>query len=188
MKSLEEQKKLVEEAKIRFKDCKTFVSAYNNPNHYLKQEIRFDKVGNYDASYDCIWHTQRRTGYGWLYNKGEWAEITSYNEISDLYPVGTAEATGQKILRQADSAIKSQIASLNGDTISLEDAVTSAKEAEDLALINNAQLITSRETYVRSLLTAKNKTTEAEEALKLHLEKIAFLNSKLEAINAEAEA
>ena len=100
----------------------------------------------------------------------------------------TDEVLAQKVLRQADSALRTQIASLGGDTITYEDAVTNAKEAEDLALINNAESITSRDSYVRNLLTAKNRTTEAEEALKLHLEKIAFLEGKLKEINEEVEA
>jgi len=96
-----------------------------------------------------------------------------------------AEAKAQKALRQADSALKSQIPSLNGDTIQLEDAVTSAKEAEDNALINGGCLITDREGYIRNLLSARNNTLRAEEALKVHTEKIAFLQGRLEAINSE---
>ena len=50
-------------------------------------------------------------------------------EVVAIISGDNAEATGQKILRQADSALKTQIASLNGDTISLEDKVEDAKEA-----------------------------------------------------------
>lgn len=100
----------------------------------------------------------------------------------------TDEVLAQKVLRQADSALKSQIASLQGDTINLEDAVTNAKEGEASLLINNGALITSKEMYVKNLLLAKNKTTEAEENLRTHLEKIAFLEAKLKAINEEVEA
>lgn len=96
-----------------------------------------------------------------------------------------AEAQGQKVLRQADSALQSQVASLNGDTITLEDSVTSAKEALDLARVNNGQVIIDRSYYVRNLLNAKNKVTEAEEALKSHKEKIAFLESELKALSEE---
>jgi hypothetical protein len=42
-------------------------------------------------------------------------------EIVALLKGDDAEATGQKVLRQADSAFKTQIASLTGDTIALED-------------------------------------------------------------------
>ncbi len=97
------------------------------------------------------------------------------------------EATAQKALRQADSALQSQIASLKGDTIGLEDNLSSAKEKQDLARVNGGALITSREYYVRGLLSAKNSVTDAEEALKAHKEKIAFLESELKALDNDAE-
>ena len=96
-----------------------------------------------------------------------------------------AEAVAQKALRQADSALQSQIASLKGDTIGLEDAVTAAKEAEELATVNNGKTITNRESYVRGLLDSKNAVTVAEERLKDHKEKIAYLESKLASLSAE---
>lgn len=99
-----------------------------------------------------------------------------------------AEARGQKVLRQADSALQSQIASLTGDTITLEDRLSSAKEAQDLARVNGGSTISSRESYVRNLLDAKNNVTLAEEALKAHKEKIAFLKEELEALSQEVEA
>ena len=94
-----------------------------------------------------------------------------------------AEATGQKILRAADSALKTQIASLNGDTISLEDAVQEATEGLALARINHGSIITDRNQYVANLLVAKNVLTDAEEALEAHNEKLAFLEAEFEAIN-----
>lgn len=99
-----------------------------------------------------------------------------------------AEAQAQKALRQADSALKSQIASLNGDTITFEDAVTTAKEKEELATVNNGNLITSRESYVQNLLNAKNNVTLAEEALKAHKAKIDFLEGKLKQLSTEVDA
>lgn len=96
-----------------------------------------------------------------------------------------AEAQAQKVLRQADSALKSQIASLQGDTITFEDAVTAAEEAEVLATVNNGKAITDRNYYVSGLLNAKNKVTSAQEALKAHQEKVAFLQDKLESLNKE---
>jgi hypothetical protein len=99
-----------------------------------------------------------------------------------------AEAQAQKVLRQADSALKSQIASLNGDTITYEDAVTAAEEKEGLAIINNGKPITDRSYYVSGLLNAKNQVTSAQEALKTHLEKIAFLQSKLDGLGEEEAA
>lgn len=94
-----------------------------------------------------------------------------------------AEAMGQKILRGADSALKTQIASLNGDTISLEDNVEAAAEGLALARINHGQIISDRNGYVSELLKAKNKLIDAEEALEVHKEKLAFLESEFELIN-----
>ncbi len=99
-----------------------------------------------------------------------------------------AQAQAQKVLRQADSALKSQIASLTGDTITLEDSVTAAKEKQVLASVNNGKSITDRAYYVSGLLTAKNSVTQAEEALKEHLEKITFLEAQLAALGEEEAA
>jgi hypothetical protein len=89
-----------------------------------------------------------------------------------------AEATGQRILRQADSAFKTQIASLTGDTIALEDRLEDAKEALRLARLNNGQLIVDRNSYIRSLLHAQNVIVDAEEALEAHNNKLAFLREQ----------
>lgn len=99
-----------------------------------------------------------------------------------------AEAKAQKVLRQADSALQSQIASLTGDTITLEDRLASAQEAQELARVNNGNAITSRESYVRNLLEAKNNVTLTEEALKAHKEKIEFLREELKALSNEVDA
>jgi hypothetical protein len=94
-----------------------------------------------------------------------------------------AKALGQKVFRQADSAIQSEIAALKGDLIKLEDDVTEAKEAEASATINKTEVITSRGTYVKNLYAAANAVTLAEDTLKAHKEKIAFLEAKLAAIS-----
>lgn len=99
-----------------------------------------------------------------------------------------AEALAQKALRQADSALQTHIANLTGDTINFEDQVTTAKESQALARVNNGQLITDRASYARNLLSAKNRVTEAEEALKAHKEKIAFLKGELEALTSDVDA
>jgi len=105
-------------------------------------------------------------------------------EIVALLKGDDNEATAQKILRQADSAFKTQIASLTGDTISLEDAVEDAKEALRLARLNHGQLISNRNSYISSLLTANNRLVEAEEALEAHTAKLAFLNEQAELLEA----
>jgi hypothetical protein len=105
-------------------------------------------------------------------------------EVIAILKGDDAEATGQKILRQADSAFKTQIASLTGDTISLEDAVEEAKEALRLARLNHGQLISNRNSYISSLLTANNRLVEAEEALEAHTAKLAFLKEQAELLEA----
>lgn len=104
-------------------------------------------------------------------------------EVVALLKGDDAEATGQKILRQADSAFKTQIASLTGDTIALEDKLEEAKENVRLARLNNGQLISDRNSYISSLLTAQNRLVEAEEALDQHLSKLAFLREQADLLD-----
>jgi len=99
-----------------------------------------------------------------------------------------AKAQAQKTLRQADHALKSQIASLNGDTIDFETDLEKALEKQGLARVNNGRLIDDRKGYVTNLLLAKNAVIEAESALETHKEKIAFLESELKALDEEVEA
>jgi hypothetical protein len=99
-----------------------------------------------------------------------------------------AEATAQKALRASDSALKTQIASLTGDLISLEDALEQAQENEKLALLNNGKVPTDRNAYVRNLIVARQSVIDAEENLYEHKETIAYLQSKLEELSSEVEA
>ena len=99
-------------------------------------------------------------------------------EIVALLKGDDAEATGQKVLRQADSAFKTQIASLTGDTIALEDRLEDAKENLRLTRLNFGLQITDRNSYIRSLLDAKNLLTSSEEALELHNAKLDFLREQ----------
>lgn len=99
-------------------------------------------------------------------------------EIVALLKGDDAEATGQKVLRQADSAFKTQIASLTGDTIALEDRLEDAKENLRLTRLNHGLQITDRNSYIRSLLDAKNLLTSTEEALELHNAKLDFLREQ----------
>jgi hypothetical protein len=99
-------------------------------------------------------------------------------EIVALLKGDDAEATGQKVLRQADSAFKTQIASLTGDTIALEDRLEDAKENLRLTRLNFGLQITDRNSYIRSLLDAKNLLTSTEEALEAHNAKLDFLREQ----------
>lgn len=99
-------------------------------------------------------------------------------EIIAIIKGDDAEATAQKIFRQADSAFKTQIASLKGDTIALEDAVTEAEENCKKALHNNGQLIVDRNAYIKGIIEAENKLTMAQDKLADHLELIELLEKK----------
>lgn len=90
-----------------------------------------------------------------------------------------AEVVGLKIMRQADSALKAQIAALNGDTITLEDNLTDAEENLEKAVANYGELIKDRNVYTSNLLVAENKITMAKDALELHKAKIAVLEKHL---------
>ena len=96
-------------------------------------------------------------------------------------------AAAEKAFRQASSGLKSQINSLEGDTVTFEDTVTDAKEAQANARINNGLAITDRDTYVSGLLNAKNRVTASETKLETHLAKIEFLKGELIALEVEVE-
>jgi hypothetical protein len=99
----------------------------------------------------------------------------------------SARVQAEKNYRRADSALKTQIAKLNGETISLEDKVETAKEKASAAIVNGGVLITdeTRDLYVRNLISADNELKEAEKKLSKHKELIAFLEAKLEQLNEE---
>ncbi len=97
-------------------------------------------------------------------------------------------AKAEKAKRQADSALKTHISILKGDVVAKEDAVTAAQENLATAVVNNGIAIGDRDSYVEGLFYAKNKLTSAEQDFKKHEEKIAFLQSQLEALDAEVEA
>ena len=99
-----------------------------------------------------------------------------------------AEATAQKVLRLADSALKTHIANLKGDLITKEDAVTAAHENLAKARINNGTIIADRTRYVNGLLTAKNDVAMAEEELTNLTDKIEFLETELDALDTEVDA
>lgn len=94
-------------------------------------------------------------------------------------------AKAEKAFRQSESALKSQIASLTGDTINLEDKVEDAKAKLDLAMINNGNPIENRENYISELLRSKNNVTSAEATLETHNKKISFLQETLTALSSE---
>lgn len=96
-----------------------------------------------------------------------------------------AEAMAAKVWRQADSALKVQIASLTGDTIKFEDEVSNAQKALDKAKVNFGKEISDRTAYVEALISAKNVLTLAEEKLNNHKETLAFLQESYDSLSKE---
>jgi hypothetical protein len=89
----------------------------------------------------------------------------------------------EKAWRIADSALKVQLALLEGDTVGLEVNVESAQEALEAAYINGGEPV-NKSTYVNVLIERKNDLTDAEKAYKKHITKLDFLkdvHSKLQA-------
>ena len=108
--------------------------------------------------------------------------VSFIEEIVALIQGDNAEAKAQKIKRQADSALKTQIATLTGDTIVLEDKLEEAKENLRLARLNYGEEIKEiekRTQYVQNLIKAKNAVTEAQENLNTHLETLDFITKEL---------
>lgn len=100
----------------------------------------------------------------------------------------TDEVAAQKALRQANSALSTQISILEGDLVNKEDAVTAAEDALSKAVVNNGNPITNRDSYVENLLYSKNSVTTAKEALDNHKAKIEFLKEQKDALDKEVEA
>lgn len=96
----------------------------------------------------------------------------------------TDEVLAQKVHRQAVSALEVQIASLKGDTVAKEDAVETAKERLQEAVVNGGVMITNRTMYVETLIRSKNQLQNVEQELETHLETMNFLEEQLKAINS----
>jgi hypothetical protein len=95
-----------------------------------------------------------------------------------------AEAAAQKVWRQAESALKTQIASMEGDRITKEDNVTSAIEKLDLARINNGKPINDRAAYIQGLVSAHNNLTMVEDEFDAFEAKMEFLQGEYQALKS----
>ena len=76
-----------------------------------------------------------------------------------------------EVLREANLDFANQIQYL-------EDRLEDAKENLRLTRLNHGLQITDRNSYIRSLLDAKNLLTSSEEALELHNAKLDFLREQ----------
>ena len=96
------------------------------------------------------------------------------------------EVQAEKVWRQANSALKSNISTLEGDLIDKEDKVSIAQEQLNNARINNGQEITNRSQYISNLISAKEALKDAQKKLDAHNATIAFLNEEWENLKKEA--
>jgi multidrug resistance efflux pump len=97
-----------------------------------------------------------------------------------------AEAKAAKVWRQAESAFKVQIASLNGDLIRKEDTVTVAEENLEKALVNNGNEIgDNRDGYIANLIAKKEALRQAVKQLAAHEDTIEFLEEQYALLKAE---
>jgi hypothetical protein len=109
-------------------------------------------------------------------------------QFAALLQGDTAEVTAQKVFRQVQSSLNTQIAVMNGDLVAKEDAVTDAKEELNKARLNYGRELASsdRTAYVRNLINKKNAVESTQEALDTHLDTLAFLKRELSNLESEA--
>lgn len=115
--------------------------------------------------------------------------LSFVNQFAAFVTGDTATVQGEKNYRRADSALKTQIARLKGDVISLEDKIETAKEKAKNALVNFGNPIADdgRDAYVEQLIRTDNELKKAEKDLEKHNATIAFLEIKLAEVNEEAQ-
>lgn len=99
----------------------------------------------------------------------------------------TDTARALKIQKYAISGLKTQIANMEGETISKQEAIDDAKEAFNKAFVNGGELMSAasdRTRYVQNLIAAKEKIEEAQETYDNHVATIKFLKEQLEIAEA----
>lgn len=99
-----------------------------------------------------------------------------------------AKVRAIKVKRAAEGGLKTQIAVFEADLQRKEDVVEQALEDLNLARLNNGELISDRDDYVRNLITAHNDVAEAEEDLEAHKATLEVLRNELALFTAEEEA
>lgn len=100
-----------------------------------------------------------------------------------------ATQLAEKVYRKSSTALSAQIASLESQTVDLEDVITEKEEELLSAIHNNGKEITGengKQEYIKSILRAKQLLETAKETLSSHQETVAFLKTTLEEINSEA--
>jgi len=114
------------------------------------------------------------------------AKLNSFvNQFIAIVTGDNAQVQAEKNWRQADSAFKIQIAALNGDLVTKEDAVSQAEEKLAKLLVNNGKSIDDRTQYIANLISAKESLKQTEKQLAAHKETIVFLEEQYALLKAE---
>jgi chromosome segregation ATPase len=107
------------------------------------------------------------------------------NGFAALIQGDTATNQAEKAWRQAQSGLKTEIAKLQGSTISFEDNVEVAEEALSAATLNGGKLIEDRHDYVQNILTCKATLMQKQKELANHQANLEFLEETLESLSTE---
>ena len=95
------------------------------------------------------------------------------------------EAQAEKVWRQANSALKSYISSMEGDLIEKEDKVSDAEEKLAKTRINKGLTISDRNNYIANLISAKENLKRVQKELDAHIATIEFLKEEWENLKKE---
>ena len=106
------------------------------------------------------------------------------NQFAAIIKGDDAEARAAKAWRQAESALKVQIASLNGDLIRKEDDVTNAEDNLSKARVNYGKEITDRDAYIANMIQSKETLKGYQKTLDAHKATIAFLEEQYASLKA----
>jgi superfamily I DNA and RNA helicase len=114
-------------------------------------------------------------------------ETTFVKRFANLAKGETPEVLAEKVFRQVQSALNTQIAIMTGDLVTKEDAVKDAQEAFEKTRLNYGRELKpgDRQNYVTSLVNAKNALQKAADELDSHVETLKFLRNELASLEAE---
>lgn len=112
---------------------------------------------------------------------------TFMKRFAELAKGETPEALAEKVFRQVQSSLNTQIAIMTGDLVTKEDAVKDAQEAFEKTRLNYGRELkpTDRQNYVINLVNAKNALQKAADDLDTHVDTLKFLKNELASLEAE---
>ena len=94
-----------------------------------------------------------------------------------------AESIAKGIQKKGNAVLKAQIAAKEAHTLNLEEALDSANESKEAAVINYGKSITYNDSYVEGILRTAQAVELAQENLTDHLESIETLKAALKEVN-----